>query len=108
MLVALDGDCAIVYEQDYIIDIASYQFRPVRRTIERNGNIKALRQLAIQGYQDSLQRLQDVRTRGLPTEGDQSELHSWRVTRLHPSKLPLFQDIVALRMLMGKGHTIKS
>ncbi|AEO61385.1 hypothetical protein MYCTH_2311486 [Thermothelomyces thermophilus ATCC 42464] len=97
----VEGDCVIVYGTDYRISIASYDFRLMWRDL---GSVEALRQLAIEGYQISLQRLQTVRSRDLPTDGDSSELHSWHNTRLHTARRILFREAVgAPRELIGEG-----
>ncbi|KAK4113273.1 kinase-like protein, partial [Canariomyces notabilis] len=101
----IDGDCVIVYGQDYRMTIASHNFELIWRRPEAYDVIMALRELAIRGYQDSLQRLQHVRSRDLPTEFDQSELHTWHNTRIHTARKVLFREAEgAPRALVGEGQ----
>ena len=94
----IDGDCVIVYGQKYHITIVSYEFELIWRKVE------SLRDLAIQGYQHSLERLQYVRSRDLPTEFDESELYTWYNTRLHTARKGLFREAKGEpRVLIGRG-----
>lgn len=99
---AILGDCVILYGQNYRVDIASYQFNLVWRNNEGIAT-DTLKELTIQGYEESLQRLQDVRSRDQPSGFDESELHSWHMTRLHTAKGPLIQEVKELRVFIGKG-----
>ncbi|KAI0812806.1 hypothetical protein GGR55DRAFT_677134 [Xylaria sp. FL0064] len=55
------GDGVIIYGQNYKIFIASYEFHLLWWG-------KSAKTLALQGYREYLQRLQDVRSRDRPTE----------------------------------------
>ena len=95
----LDGDCVIIYGQDYRITIVSYEFELIWR------EIKSPRDLAIQGYKHSLERLQDVRSRDLPTEFDESKVYTWYDTRLHTARKGLFREAEGVpRVLIGRGQ----
>ncbi|KAL2175261.1 kinase-like domain-containing protein [Thermothelomyces heterothallicus CBS 202.75] len=97
----IQGDCVLVYGTSYRISIVSYNFLLIWRDL---GSVEALRQLAIEGYQISLQRIQTIRSRDLPTDGDSSELHSWHNTRLHTARRILFREAEgAPRELIGEG-----
>ncbi|OAA63346.1 Protein kinase-like domain protein [Niveomyces insectorum RCEF 264] len=99
------GDGVVLYGQDYEIKIASYDFNLLWRKISAaSKNSDALKLLAIQGYNKSLERLQYVRSRDRPTEIVGSEALSWHMTRLDTAKRPLFQDIEHLRVHMGMGN----
>jgi hypothetical protein len=65
----ITGDSVIPYGQDYTISIAPCDFELLWRG---NSPVKPLKGLAIQGYQASLTRLQDVRSRDQLTEYDSS------------------------------------
>lgn len=100
-----DGDCVIVYGQDYRISIVSYVFELIWREVEATEAVKLLRELAIRGYRNSLQRLQDVRSRDLPTEVAESELHTWHNTRLHTARKALFREAEGeARVHIGEGQ----
>ncbi|KEZ43777.1 hypothetical protein SAPIO_CDS3923 [Scedosporium apiospermum] len=89
----ITGDGVILYGQDYKIFIAAYRFE----LIWRIKGIDALRSLTVQGYQEALRLLKDVRSRDCPTEPVDSEVLSWHMTRLDTAKGPLFKDIAHLR-----------
>ncbi|KAJ2898970.1 uncharacterized protein MKZ38_003539 [Zalerion maritima] len=95
----ITGDGVILYGQYYRISIASYKFNLLWRT----SDTEPPKALAIQGYQTSLQLLQDVRSRDRPTENDNSEALSWHMTRLDTVKGSLFKDIPLLRDWIGEG-----
>ncbi|KAI1289078.1 kinase-like protein [Xylaria venustula] len=95
----ITGDGVILYGQDYTISIASYRFD----LLWLISDTEPSKNLVIQGYQRSLQLLQDVRSRDRPTEGDNSEVLSWHMTRLNTRKGSLFKDIAHLREPGGEG-----
>jgi hypothetical protein len=100
------GDCVIFYGTDYEINIATYAFRLVWRTVSSVDNIGALKSLTMQGYNDSMDRLKDVRSRDrslLDTEiADATQ--SWYMTRLQSSKAPLVTEFLKIpRQRIGKG-----
>jgi hypothetical protein len=99
----ITGDGVILYGQNYKISIASYNFKLIWRTISKTDNVESLKALTVQGYEASLQLLQDVRSRDRPTENDNSEAQSWHITRLNTTKGPVFQDIEHLREKIGRG-----
>lgn len=70
----ITGDGVILYGQNYSISIASYNFeliwRTISRTISKTDNANSLKALAVQGYETSLQLLQDMRSRDRPTDND--------------------------------------
>jgi hypothetical protein len=93
----------ILYGQDYHIEIASYGFDLTWRAISVLDNAISLKDLAVRGYKDSLQLLQDVRSHDRPTEMDGSEAQSWHITRFNTAKGPLFRDVPHLRAKLGSG-----
>ena len=95
----ITGDGVILYGQDYKTSIASYKFD----LLWLSSDTESSKTLTIQGYRESLQRLQDVRSRDRPTENDNSEVLSWHITRLDTVKGSLFKDIPHLRLEKGKG-----
>ena len=97
------GDGVILYHQNYHITIAFYAFRLIWRSISETNNGDTLKDLAVEGYQNSLQRLKELRSRDRPTETGDSEALSWHITRLRTTKGPRFQDILHLRNQIGKG-----
>lgn len=98
------GDGVMLYGQNYRISIGSYRFELIWRTIsDDNANIETLKALAIQGFQTSMQKLQNVRSRDRPTEFDDSEYLSWHVTRLKTANSANFEDIEQLREEIGSG-----
>ncbi len=84
----IEGDCVLSYGTAYKIEIAGYNFGLIWRTKHPG----LLRELAIQGYKQALERqaLGNVRSRHLPTEVD-SEAHTWDNTRIHTAQRPLAQ-----------------
>ncbi|KAI1347200.1 kinase-like protein [Xylaria sp. FL0043] len=92
----ITGDGVILYGQNYKIFIASYEFDLLWWG-------ESAKTLALQGYRESLQRLQDVRSRDRPTEIDKSDALSWHMTRLNTAKASLFKDIPHLRVIKGEG-----
>lgn len=98
-------DGVILYRQNYKISITSYKFHLIWRTILSNPttNIESLKTLIIQGYQQSLQLLREVRSRDRLTENDDSEAQSWYIIRLNIVKSPVFNDIKYLRVRIGSG-----
>lgn len=102
----ITGDGVILYAQNYSISIGSYGFELVWRTIsdrDTNANADALKALAIQSFETSLQKLQNIRSRDRPTEYDDSEYLSWHVTRLNTANSPRFEEIEQLRKEIGEG-----
>ncbi|KAK4032850.1 kinase-like domain-containing protein [Parachaetomium inaequale] len=98
----IKGDCVVVYGTKYTISIASFNFLLTWRD---GGTVDTLRQLAAEGYQNSLQLLRTIRSRDLPTEFDDSELHSWHNTRLHTARRVLFREAEgAPRLPIGQGQ----
>ncbi|KAJ8122992.1 hypothetical protein O1611_g9702 [Lasiodiplodia mahajangana] len=95
----ITGDGVMLYKQNYTLSIASYHFKLLWLV----GDSEASKTLAVQGYQASLQQLQDVPSRDRPTEGDSSEALSWHITRLHTAKDGLFKDIPHIRTEIGQG-----
>lgn len=97
----VDGDCVIVYGQNYTIQIVSYYFELVWRNI---GTVESLRALVLREYRNSLQRLQTVRSRHLPTDFS-SELHTWHNTRLQKARRVFFREAEGEpRVLIGCGQ----
>ena len=98
------GDGVMLYGQNYRISIGSYRFQLIWRTISSDDtNIEALKALAIQSFQTSMQKLQNVRSRDRPTEYDDSEYLSWHVTRLNTANSACFEEIEQLREEIGSG-----
>lgn len=99
------GDGVILYEQDYDISIASYDFRLIWRTVfdVQEANICSLKALAIQGYHASLRLLQNMRSRDRPTEYGVSEAPERRMTRVRPAKYPVLEDTPGSRSKIGSG-----
>ena len=97
------GDGVILYAQDYRVTVASYCFDLVWRTVSPDHNDKALKALAVQGHQDSLQRFQHLDPCDRPTEINDSEAQSWHFTRFNTAKNSLFEDLEKLRERVGKG-----
>ncbi|SPQ25035.1 d2f34b66-dd8f-46a7-872a-657f64aa3809 [Thermothielavioides terrestris] len=58
--------------------------------------------MAIKGYEDSMQRLKDVRSRDLSIP-ETSTANSWYMTRLRSAKAPLFTELKGSRVLIGEG-----
>jgi len=101
----ITGDGVIIYAQNYTITIASYKFDLVWRSITSDpaNNHELLKALAVQGYEESVQRWQQLLTsRNRPTDSDNSEAQSWHVTRLNTAR-PILQDVLKLRVAIGKG-----
>ena len=96
----ISGDGVIAYSQNYEIAIASYHFELLWPS---NRSQEVLKAFVFQGYQTSLQQLQDVRSRDRPTENDNSEALSWHITRLNTARGPCFKDIPSLREFKGAG-----
>lgn len=101
----IDGDCVMVYGQDYTVTIGPYEFRLKWQKGKSKEEIQLLREFTIKEYRYSLRILQDVRSRDRPTEFDESELHTWHNTRLHTAKNPLFLEAEGVpRVLIGQGN----
>ncbi|KAF2457520.1 kinase-like domain-containing protein [Lineolata rhizophorae] len=97
----ISEDCVLVYGICYKIRVTSYMFNLLWRDAK---TVESLRELAVEGYRDSLLRLQNVRSRDRPTEFTDSELHSWHNTRLHTARKVLFREAEgAPRVLIGAG-----
>lgn len=74
-------DCALVYGQGYFIDISSHKFELVWRK-DNHENAEVLRERTTQGYNDSLRRLQNIRSCDRPTEyPNEEDLRTWHHTR---------------------------
>lgn len=58
---------------------------------------------AFQGYQESVHRLREVRSRDRATEYDKTEVMSWHMTRLNTIKGTCFSDIPEYRSVKGSG-----
>ena len=88
--VIVDGDCVILYGQNYGIRIASYVLLLVWRKVEGPDPAEAFRALAMSGYEDSLRRLRGVPDRNLSIPIDTSALacKSYYVTKLAMSNAP--------------------
>ncbi|KIE00750.1 Protein kinase-like domain protein, partial [Metarhizium majus ARSEF 297] len=99
----ITGQGVILYSQDYDITIANYNFHLIWKLDNSSGNAKFLKALAFQGYQESVHRMQDVRSRDRPTEYDHSEAMSWHMTRLNTVKGTCFSDVPHLRTEIGSG-----
>ncbi|KAL2257582.1 hypothetical protein VTK26DRAFT_9456 [Humicola hyalothermophila] len=101
----ISGDCAIIYGQRYNITIASYRFGLAWRQITSNGsqNAMSLKELATNGYRESMERLKDVRSRDRSL-AEPSTPASWYMTRLQSAKAPLVDEAdVSLRICLGEG-----
>lgn len=96
------GDCAIIYGQQYHIQIASYRFQLLWREVKGTNPAAALRDLTMQGYQASLTRLRNVRSRNLSLP-DTSAANSWYITRLASARAPLVVEAKNSRVYVGKG-----
>ena len=97
----VEGDCVLLYGQNYTIRIVHYEFQLIWRNA---ATVESLRALVAQEYRNSLQRLQFVRPRDLPTDIG-SELHTWHQTRLHTAKRILFREAEGEpRTLIGQGR----
>lgn len=55
-LVAKSGDCAIIYGTEYLLNVASYEFRLVWRAGEGPDKTTSLEKLTMAGYKDSMAR----------------------------------------------------
>lgn len=95
----LTGDGVILYEQDYSISIASYDFD----LLWLSDGTGAVKTRALEGYRASLQQLKDIKSRDRPTEYDNSEAFSWHMTRLITAMGARFEDIPHLRKVIGEG-----
>ena len=90
----------MAYTQDYDISIASYNFR----LLWMKGSVGYFKTLLAQGYQASLQLLQDVRSRDRPTESDNSEALAWHVTRLDTVKGSHIKEAPGQRDYIKEGN----
>ncbi|KAH6614529.1 kinase-like domain-containing protein [Chaetomium sp. MPI-SDFR-AT-0129] len=99
----LEGDCAIIYGQKSHLHIASYRFTLCWRPLEGANPAESLRRLAMRGYQDSMQRLKDVRSRDQSLPEASSTANSWYMTRLRSSKAPLVREAANSRIVVGEG-----
>lgn len=101
----ITGDGVILYGQEYVLTIEQHEFHLVWRNFHHNikRNIDALRELARRGCEQSLQRVQQLRSRDRPTDYDHSEALSWHVTRLKTTKNPKFRDAEDMRRKIGSG-----
>jgi hypothetical protein len=99
----VSGDCALAYGQNYAINITSYQFRLVWRGVEGTNPANSLRNLTIEGYRASMERLKDVRSRDQSVLEASSTANSWYMTRLQSSKAPLVTEVSGSRVAIGQG-----
>jgi hypothetical protein len=99
---AIDGDCVILYSQNYDIKIASYLFTLIWRPTEGPDQIQALKNIAVKSYEHSMQQLKNVRSRDLLIP-ETSTAKSRYITRLQSSKAPLFTEVEGSRVLIGQG-----
>lgn len=99
------GDGVMPYGRNHLMFIGSYKFRLIWRTIHSDHytNIKALKALAIQGFQKSEQQLQNVRSRDRPTEYADSNHVSWHDTRLKTANSANFADNIQILGKIGSG-----
>lgn len=100
----LTGDCAIIYGQGYRIRIATYEFGLVwnYHNLGNGNKVDFLRNLAVRGYEDSLERLKNVRSRDLSLP-ETSTPNSWYMTRLRSSKAPQVTEVAGYRTKIGRG-----
>ncbi|KAH6612280.1 kinase-like domain-containing protein [Chaetomium sp. MPI-SDFR-AT-0129] len=100
----LEGDGAIEYGEDVRLQIAAYKFQIYwRRFGTSPDSLELLKQLAVQGYQDSMQRLKDVRSRDRSRLDTISSVKSWYMTRLRSSKASLVVEMPGKREPVGSG-----
>jgi hypothetical protein len=99
----ISGDCAILYGQRYFIGIVDYKFELFWRYPDGSDSVEALKRLALRGYEDSMTRLKDVRSRDLSIGPKISTPNSWYMTRLQSSKAPLVAEAPSSRVLIGEG-----
>lgn len=98
----ISGDCAIIYGERYRIGIASYVFNLTWRDLGDSDPAAALKGLTMKGYEDSMVRLKDVRSRDRSLL-ETSTPNSWYMTRLQSSKAPLVREVDLARLLIGQG-----
>lgn len=99
----ITGQGVILYSQDYDITIANYNFNLIWKLGNSSEDAEFLKALAFQGYQESVHRLREVRSRDRPTEYDNTEVMSWHMTRLNTIKGTCFSDIPEYRSVKGSG-----
>ncbi|CAK7224241.1 hypothetical protein SEUCBS140593_005508 [Sporothrix eucalyptigena] len=96
---SVDGDCVLVFGQNYDLKIGPYLFS----FLWRPGLPYILETLALEEYKKAMEREQYARSRDLPTVDD-SELHTWHNTRIHTANRPLFREAPgARRRGLGRG-----
>ncbi|CAK7200165.1 hypothetical protein SEUCBS139899_002856 [Sporothrix eucalyptigena] len=96
---SVDGDCVLVFGQNYDLKIGPYLFS----FLWRPGLPYILETLALEEYKKAMEREQYARSRDLPTVDD-SELHTWHNTRIHTANRPLFREAPgARRRRLGRG-----
>lgn len=100
----IEGDCALVYGQRYLITIADYLFRLVWRNVDNPDPAEALRVLTIEGYEGAMLRMResDVRSRNMSLP-DTSTPYSYYTTRLQSAKAPIVVEERQSREFIGAG-----
>ncbi|KAK4132125.1 kinase-like protein [Trichocladium antarcticum] len=99
----ITGDCAIIYGQVYHLTIASYLFKLVWREVPTaNTAADCLKKLAHEGYQESLLRLENVRSRDISVP-ETLWPNSWYMTRLQSSKTAVVAEAKGGRTFIGEG-----
>jgi hypothetical protein len=92
----IPGDCVIVYGQNYVAQISSYQFELIWRF-----SVKSAKKLAWRGYEESKLKLTHIRSRDLSEE--QPADYSWYHTRLQSAKDPVLREVREARVPIGNG-----
>lgn len=95
-----DGDCVLVYGEEYWIKVVGYLFKLKWRTMKPGA---ALKDMVAREYRNALQLAANLGSRDRPTEYE-SDIYSWHNTRLHSVARPGIQEAPnATRSLKGKG-----
>ncbi|KAK1673185.1 kinase-like domain-containing protein [Colletotrichum godetiae] len=99
------GEAVILYGQSYNIQISSYSFALVWRSISSTPqhNNQRLAELAEATCKQSLSLLRAMGSREMPTGADLSELLSHRITRPRTSKHAVVRENKQARRLIGEG-----
>ncbi|KAM7205033.1 Protein kinase-like domain containing protein [Rhypophila sp. PSN 637] len=92
----ISGDCALLYGRRYRISIVSYAFDLIWRLTEGSDQVQFLKDMAIQGYEDSRERLKNVRSRDL-SNPDTSTARSYYMTRLESRRAPVIKELEGQR-----------
>lgn len=98
--IKIEGDCVIEYGESYLIAIALQEFKLVWSW---HGKPDRLKELALQGYSNSLKRLEDVNSRYHPSDVDHSQYQSWYMTRIHSTNKLLVDEVGGTRVKIGGG-----